>query len=176
MRPALIAVLALLAGCAGGPPTRYYTLSSETPAGGETPAGRPGATAVTLATLRLPAVTDREQMVVRTGPQTVDIRDTDRWAAPLDEMVPRILARDLALRGAAAPGTAATRVSVAIDEFMADTSGVCRLTGRWWLANDESGSGPGGHGFALTRPLAGTGGPAVAAAMSALLADLAGEL
>ncbi|HEV2678081.1 MAG TPA: ABC-type transport auxiliary lipoprotein family protein [Aliidongia sp.] len=75
-----------------------FTLSVEPPLTTVSPGPR-AAEGLSVASVRLPAIADRQQIVVRTGPQTVDVREFDRWAEPLDLMTQRTLSADLALRG-----------------------------------------------------------------------------
>lgn len=166
----------LLAGCAGSPPNRYYTLSVESPC----PAISPPAYMDSLepATIRLPGVLDRPQLVVRTAPQTVDIREFDRWAEPLDQMATRVLAEDIApCQSTSGPEKPKYLLSVSIDEFMADTSGQARLTGHWWtLQKGEEKPVQPGHSFSLSERVDKAGSAESVAAMSALLGRLAGEI
>ena len=67
--------------------------------------------------VRLPGVTDRPQMVEGTSANTVFIREDERWAEPIDQMVPRVLRQDLAR---VSNGRITNdRVAVGIDQFMA---------------------------------------------------------
>jgi uncharacterized lipoprotein YmbA len=169
-------MLVLLAGCAGSPPNRYYTLSVESPC----PSVSPPAPKSSLdsATIRFPGVLDRPQLVVRTGPQTVDIREFDRWAEPLDQMAGRVLADDIAAcQGTPEPEKPTYSLSVSLDEFMTDTSGQARLAGRWWTLRKvgEKSVQP-GHSFSLSERVDQVGGAEGVAAMSTLLSRLAGEI
>jgi uncharacterized lipoprotein YmbA len=171
---AIAVAFTLLAGCTSSPPNTYYTLSVESPC----PAISPPAHRDSLdtASIRLPGVLDRPQLVVRTGPQTVDIREFDRWAEPLDQMATRVLAEDIAPCQSIL-GKPKYFLSVSIDEFMADTSGQAHLTGRWWaLQKGEEKSVQPGHSFSLSGRVDGPGGAERVAAMSALVGRLAGEI
>src|SRR5882724_8273228 len=139
----------LLAGCAGSPPNRYYTLSVQSAC----PSISPPVHGLNLATIRLPGVLDPPQLVDRTGPQTVDIREFDRWAEPLDQMATRVLAEDMApCQSTSSPEKPKYFLSVSVDEFMADTSGRARLTGRWWtLQKGEEISAQPSHSFSLSE-------------------------
>jgi len=177
MRYSAIALaFTLLAGCASSPPNTYYTLSVKSPCPAISPPAHMGN--LDTATIRLPGVLDRPQLVVRTGPQTVDIREFDRWAEPLDQMATRVLAEDIA--SCQSPlGSEKPKyfLSVSIDEFMTDTSGQAHLTGRWWTRpkGEEKPAQP-GHSFSLSERVKGPGSAESAAAMSALLGRLAGEI
>jgi uncharacterized lipoprotein YmbA len=130
------------------------------------------------ATIRLPGVLDRPQLVVRTGPQTVDIREFDRWAEPLDQMATRVLAEDIAsCQSPLGAERAKYLLSVSVDEFIADTSGQAHLNGRWWtLQKGEEKSVQPGHSFSLSERVDKARDAESVAAMSALLGRLAGEI
>ncbi len=139
--------LVLLAGCAVSPPNGYYTLSVKSPCPAILQPAHMGS--LDTATIRLPGVLDRPQLVVRTGPQTVEIREFDRWAEPLDQMATRVLAEDIApCQSTPSSEKPKYLLSVSVDEFMTDTSGRARLTGRWWtLQKGEERSDQSGHSF-----------------------------
>ncbi len=166
------ATLLMLAGCSSTPDNHYYTLSVE-PGASHVPAST-----LTVATVHLPGVADRPQLVTRTGPQTVDIKEFDRWAEPLDQMVPRILSQDLTARLGLPDATKPTRrLFVSIDEFMGGADGAAHLTGRWWtLAPGEDSSQKHELPFALSQAIAGDQPQAVVASMSTLLANLADQI
>ena len=168
------AALVLLGGCGGSPENRYYVLSPVPPV----QLASPVRASFGIASVHLPGLLDRTQLVLRTGTGTVDIREFDRWAEPLDQMVPRILAQDLELRqGAPAPTEPHRRVFVAIDEFMADTGGKARLAGRWWvLADDQDPATKRERPFAFVSTSTNTNGAEIATALSALLGMLADDI
>jgi uncharacterized lipoprotein YmbA len=84
----LVMALALV-GCASAPPERLYRLSSGAVAG----AGSSARSLVVTATL--PDEIDRPQLVVRTGANRVALLEQQRWAEPLREGIPRVVAEDL---------------------------------------------------------------------------------
>lgn len=169
MKIRLILTFLLLGGCASSPEIHYYTLSVRAPA------ARSGHTSFTLAAVRLPAITDRLKILLRTGPQTVDLLDNDRWAEPLDQAVPRILAQDLALRQQ--DGGNGQPLYLVIDNFIADRAGEVQLSGHWWcIAKGMDRASAERHPFELAAPMNGTGAAQIAAAMSEALAGLADHL
>jgi uncharacterized lipoprotein YmbA len=169
-------MLGLLAGCAGTAANRYYILSVEPPPPSFNVRAR--VSNLTLAAVHLPGITDRPQLVVRTGAHTVDIKEFDRWAEPLDEMVMHVLEQDLVLRrGPPALERPELRVYVTIDEFMANTAGEARLTGQWWTRTPGDDLSMGHkQPFLLTQSVGGDRGVPDAAAMSILLGRLADEI
>lgn len=90
----VLAATALLAGCAGSPSSRFYTL---TPLGA--PQAPPGAAASHLAVniepVDIPDYLDRPQIVTREGNNEVKVAEFDRWAGSLGENISDVLAEDL---------------------------------------------------------------------------------
>jgi uncharacterized lipoprotein YmbA len=80
------------AGCASTPPSRFYTLSA---AGG--PAATSSNLSVVVGPVSVPAVVDRPQIVVSAGPNQVRLEEFDRWAAPLQNSIARVVADNLVL-------------------------------------------------------------------------------
>jgi uncharacterized lipoprotein YmbA len=96
MRPlravAVSAVLAILgAGCSSTPPARFYTLSSTS-----TPAAASSELSVAVGPVAVPAAVDRPQIVVSLGPNRVWLDEFNRWAAPLQDDIARVVAENLA--------------------------------------------------------------------------------
>ena len=123
-------------------------------------------------------------MVRMTGPNSVQISETDRWSAPLDEMLGNVLAEDLVARlpegevlfprSPAPSGARALVVTVA--EFGPGPNGNVRLTGSWSLLASGS-RAP----IVREKSFAIDGGPAAtaaetAAAMSRALGELADRI
>ncbi len=174
MKKTGVALLCLmLAACSGGSPdSHYYTLSAVGPA----TAPAPGKPQFRLAGVHLPSIYDRPQMVVRTGPQSVEINEFDRWAEPLERMTARTLAQDIALRRPQHPGPISAeqqKLQVSVDEFAADRSGMARLSGSWKITGIDNQVSAGE--FAYSKPVEAGHPENVAAAMSALLGQLADE-
>jgi len=168
--PILAAVL-LVTACAGSPDNHYFTLSAVAPS--QAPARN--LPPIHLTAVRLPELYDRPQMVTRTGPQSVDIAEYDRWAEPLERMATRVLAQDVTARrpGGGTPTSVPLAATILIDEFGADRSGTARLSGTWKIIDSE-GTARGGA-FSFTEPSGGDPA-AAAAAMSALLGKLADDI
>ena len=76
--------LLLLAACAAPAPQNFYTL---VPEAGSAPAAT-ATTSVFVGPVTIPEDVDRLPMVVRTGPNQVEIRDADRWSEPLKSAIP----------------------------------------------------------------------------------------
>ncbi|MGH7012466.1 MAG: PqiC family protein, partial [Caulobacteraceae bacterium] len=94
-RIAVIAGLLALCACSHSPPTRFFTLSPVGPEGGaaSAPSGP-----IQLDSVHIPAELDRPQMVRQASPNRLEIKEQDRWGAPLGAMMRRTLAQDLLAR------------------------------------------------------------------------------
>ncbi len=135
----------VLAACATdpAPDTRWYELRSEPP--GPRPAPRPGEGAVweMSGAVEMPGSFDRDTLMVASGSAGLQPLTGHRWAEPLRDSIPRVLASDLALlRGeglvwrAPAPAgvTVGRRLRVEVVTLMADAAQrSLRVQARWWL-------------------------------------------
>ena len=86
---AFVAVVA--AGCASAP-SRFYTLNSTAKGNGTSAANY----AVAVGPVTVPAEVDRPQFTVQLAPNRVAVDEFNRWAAPLNENIARVVAGDLA--------------------------------------------------------------------------------
>ena len=86
---AFVAVIA--AGCASAP-ARFYTLNSTAKGDGTSTVNF----AVAVGPVTLPAEVDRPQFTVQVTPNRVAVDEFNRWAAPLNENIARVVAGDLA--------------------------------------------------------------------------------
>ena len=85
------ALAAALSGCAS-PPSQFYILAATArPEAGASPA----AYAVAVDSIGLPATVDRPQFVVQKGPNRVAFDEFNRWAAPLQNSIGRVIAENL---------------------------------------------------------------------------------
>jgi uncharacterized protein len=119
----------LLVGCASGPPTNFYTLSDT---GTEVPAPA-GVGRVIIAGVTIPGEIDRPEMVRRVGPNQLSVAESDRWAAPLEDTIRRVLTDDVGRRMPAAAAEPQRRVTVDIHEFYGDASCNVTLRAVWTL-------------------------------------------
>jgi uncharacterized protein len=87
---ALCIFAGLAAGCASSPVTRFYTLSAA-----NAPAATSSNLSVVVGHVSVPAVVDRPQIVVTTGPNQVRPEEFNRWAAPLQNSIGRVIAENL---------------------------------------------------------------------------------
>ena len=177
--PAVAVVGALLVACASSPPMHYYTLT-EIPAPSRL-AVPENTVPVRLDRVTIPTELDRSQMVRRVGPTQLQIIENDRWAAPLDETIRRVLSNDLAAR--LPPGTVANpnepfigekRQSLAVDisEFYGDSSCTVTLRAAWTLKQADSQTLHGDEEAKASAPGGCNGSGTIPTAMSEALGRL----
>lgn len=181
MRRALgffVVALALAAAGCNSPLPAFYTLA---PIPG-TPIERP-LPPVALRDVVVAKYLDRPQIVSHRSEYQLALDDRERWAEPLDEMVPRVLVEDLAQR------LPATRIALAssgmvpeaqrtlivdIDRFDADPGGTVVLEARWSV---RAGDTPATLQTArITAPAGSAHAADLVAAMSGALGQLADQL
>ena len=140
---------------------------------------------ISVGPVNLPDYLDRRQIVTRDNVFAVRLAGNDYWAAPLQEMIPRVLVADLAMRLPAdriesfpqiSDSAGDYRIAVDVSRFDVDASGVATLVARWriygrsppqpLLVADET----------LQRQADTSGYEAGAAALSGTLGDLADRL
>lgn len=93
----ILAAVLLMSGCARTAPVSYYQLTAVGGALEETGSSVAGETVIGIGPVRLPEYLDRPQMVVRTGPNRVQLAERHRWVEPLGENIVRVLREDLAM-------------------------------------------------------------------------------
>lgn len=144
-RALLLATLAALAGCAthDTPPRRLYALTGTPPLPADARPGQDGRAWVLGTQLGLPTLLDREEIVVAEGRAGLRPWPEARWAEPLRDALPRVLAEDLwrlrqpypvSLGRAREAGGESLRLVVQVDEWLArpDDAGLqLHLRARW---------------------------------------------
>jgi uncharacterized lipoprotein YmbA len=83
-------LVSLAAGCGSAPSSRFYTLSAA-----PTAPATPSSLSVAVGPVSIPAVVDRPQIVVSTGPNQVRLEEFNRWASPLQNGIARVVAENL---------------------------------------------------------------------------------
>ncbi|MBK4738465.1 PqiC family protein [Noviherbaspirillum pedocola] len=89
-----VALSVALSGCGSSPPQRFYTFDAPNPA--EPAATAHAAYSVSIGPVMVPALVDRPQLVLSTWPNRVQLAEQSRWAEPLKDGIPRVIAADLA--------------------------------------------------------------------------------
>ena len=177
-------VLAALAGCAVGQPTRYYTLSTVVePA--ESPASDQRLV-IGLGPLTLPQYLDRPDIVTRIGTNQMKLGDFSQWAESLEPMLTRVMAEDLyALTGAndviPIPQRGALPyhrvVQVDFTRFDASEAGEVKLDARWRIyQGDEETLITSGRSIVAEQGAAVPDYDAIVAAMSRAVGQLSAEI
>jgi uncharacterized lipoprotein YmbA len=180
----VIAVIAAgaLAGCGHSPPTRYVTLNA-------TPADAPFVTAqippVQLTAVHIPAELDRPEVVTQQSPNRISVAESERWGAPLAQMMRRTLAQDLVTRlpagsfvlpDAPAPPDTRTLVVTVLDAE-ADANGTLTLQAAWTLLSGRPARATFSRQTTLKSEIENRGDAAAqAAAMSRALGQLADQI
>lgn len=112
----------VVAGCAGSPASRFYTIAAPVP---PEPAPARGL-AVTVGPVAIPAVVDRPEIVITVGPNEVWPDEYNRWAGPLADAVGLALVGHLTvllpspqvtLLAQSAGGPSDLRVAVEVQRF-----------------------------------------------------------
>ena len=132
-----------MAGCASTPAARFYTLSAAT-----TPAATSSDLAVVVGPVSVPAVVDRPQIVVTTGPNQIRVEEFSRWASPLQDNISRVVAQNLvALLGTPhvtlSPQTlsadAGYRVAIEVQSFESTPGNSAMLDAAWTVRRMSNG-------------------------------------
>ena len=142
-----IVVLVGAAGCSISATPKFYSLSATS-----TPDGSSSANvAVLVGPISIPAGVDRPQFVVQNGANQVDVEEFNRWSAPLNDSIAKVVAGDLSvLLGtpdvATAPlanFVAAYRVTIDVQRFDSIRSQGAVLDAVWVVkkANGDARSG-----------------------------------
>lgn len=174
MRRALVFVV-LLAGCGlmKRTPNTFYTLDTIPGTARATIAGTP----IGIDGIELPPGLDRREVTARAADNKLDVRGHHQWASPLEEMVTHTLSFDLASRlpegmivlpGQAKPA-AMRSLYVTFEDLAPGPDNVFVLDARWTMGEMV-------RHERITVPLTSAESPAVVAAMSQALGQLADRI
>ena len=139
-----IGVLWVLAGLLGGcatPASRFYTLNGTATAA----PSAPSPVSVAVGPVSIPATVDRPQIVVNTSANQVEVDEFNRWAAPLQNNISRVVAENLgALLGA--PRVTQTlgvesdfRVAIEVQRFESTPGDSAVLDAAWVVRRAKDG-------------------------------------
>jgi uncharacterized protein len=178
LRIAAAGMTIMLAGCSATPKESFYTLASAPPVESTAAAKM----TVHVGPIAIPDTVDRTPMVIRKGPNEVDIEDFHRWAEPLKTGIPRALAANLAreLGGARVSsgrlGNSAADYQVTLDvaRFESSFAEGATLEAAWTVTR-KTGAPISGRTLARV-PAASADHAGVAAAHSRALEQLAREI
>ncbi len=170
-------------GCASSPPIHYYILSESAADARLTTA--PGVVPVRLERVTVPNELDRSELVRRIDATRVQIVEGSRWAAPLDDMIRRVLSGDLAARlppgevadpNEPALGEPRQSLSVDVQEFYGDATCAVTLRAAWVLRQPDSQSVRAREEVRIASGSACSGNDSLPAAMSQALGQLSDRI
>jgi hypothetical protein len=177
----LLALVLLLAGCGSSPPSKFYVLTADAV---PPRAGAAAANTVALGRVTLPGALDRPQIARRRGANEIVFSEEERWAGPLDDMLRRVLADDLAARlpagvmlveSSAKPPPGAT-IALDVSRFDADETGAVTLAARWEAIGRNGAPLGAPRESTIVEPGSGKDAAAVVATMSRAVAALAARI
>jgi uncharacterized protein len=175
-----------LGGCVGSSaPARLYVLTPGPEATVDPPGIQgPCGLALGVGPVQLPDLLDQAQIVTRRHADEINRAEFDRWAEPLTDSVPRVLAEDLAAllkteRIAIFPWdpeqTVRYQIVVDVQRFDGTLGGEVVLDARWRILAAD-GTERAVRRSVLTQPTGGPGYETVVAAMSRALMGLSREI
>jgi uncharacterized lipoprotein YmbA len=169
----------LVAGCAATPQSHFYTLSAAT-----TPATTSSTLSVVVGPVSVPATVDRPQIVVTTDPNQVRLEEFNRWAAPLQNTITRVVAENLvALLGTPHvtlfPQTLSVdadyRVAIEVQRFDSAPGAAATVDAVWTVRRTKDGRTQTGR-TTVQEAVQGQSYEALAAAHSRALAKVSGDI
>jgi uncharacterized protein len=176
-----LAAACMLAACQSSPPTHYFAMTEIGPTAPR--ASGPVQIPIRIERVTIPGELDRLEFVRRSTSNRLQIATFDLWAAPLEGMIRRVIAGDLAARLAAGamasenePATGEPRRHLYIDvqEFTGDEHSAVTLHAAWLLQTPNAPSERGSEEIKVEA--SGATADALAAAMSRALADFADRI
>ena len=172
-------LVALAAGCASTPASRFYTLRAAS--GPTAPSSN---LSIAVGPVSVPAVVDRPQIVVNMGPNQVRLEEFNRWAAPLQNNIARVVADNLVLMLGTArvtlaaqtlSGDADYRAAIEVQSFESTPGEAAMLDAVWTVRRTKDGKA--GTGRTTVRETAQEKGyDALAAAHSRAVARLSEDI
>lgn len=178
-------VICTLLLCACSTPTdHYYTLLGTPTVPPIHDAAANWNQSITIASVTLPESVDRNELVVRSGANSVAVMETQRWAESLKNAIPRAIADDLSqlfdgatvsVRGDNASADAKYLVYVDITRFDSVLNEAASIDAIWSVRPAAGGQSKSGKST-LRVPVRGNGFGELVAAHAQALADLSGEI
>jgi len=178
----MAAAAALAAGCGSSPPSRFYLLNATA-----TAAGTAAQYAVVVGPVSIPAAVDQPELALQTAPNQVTRDEFNRWAAPLQDQIGRIVAADLATllgtpRVTSVPLAhfdAAYRVAINVQRFESVPGQSATIEAVWVVYSSAGGAARSGHTLAHETVADGSFDALVAAhsrALATVSADIAAAI
>ncbi len=174
----IAAIAVIAAGCASAP-SRFYTLNSTAKSDATSEAHY----SVVVGPVTIPAEVDRPQFTVQVAPNRVVVDEFNRWAAPLNENIARVVAGDLSvLLGTGQVSTASLanfapdyRVSIEIQRFES-VPGKSALVDAVWVVRKSADKISQSGRTTASEPTQGNDFDALAAAHSRALEKISSDI
>lgn len=168
----------VVVGCASAP-SRFYTLNS-TATGDGVPEAHYG---VVVGPVSVPEEVDRPQFTVQVAPNRVAVDEFNRWAAPLNDNIARVIAGNLSVLLGTAQVSAVPlanfdadyRVTISIQRFESVPGKSALIEAVWVVHKSAGGTSQSGRTMA-SEPTQGEGFDALAAAHSRALAKVSTDI
>ena len=172
---AALTLTAFVAGCAATPASRFYTLSA---ASG--PAAPSSNLSIAVGPVTVPAVVDRPQIVVNVGANQVRLEEFNRWAAPLQNNIARVVADNLVAmlgtpRVTLLSADADYRAAIEVQSFESSPGESAILDAVWTVRRTKDGKAETGR-TTVRETVQEKGYDALAAAHSRALARLSRDI
>jgi uncharacterized protein len=174
-----IAFVAVFAASCASAPSKFYTLNSTAKSDGASVASY----SVVVGPVSVPAEVDRPQFTVQVAPNQVAVDEFNRWAAPLNDNIARVVAGNLAvLLGTPRVSTLPLanfspdfRVSIEIQRFESVPGKSALVEAVWVVRKSSDKISLSGHTLA-TEPVSEEDFGALAAAHSRALAKVSTDI
>jgi len=177
-------VAALCAACGSPPKERFYTLAPAPDTVTTAVASAQPRTSVAIGPVRVPDALDRPQMVVREGPNRVEILEQQRWAGSLRSEIGRALVDGVGARlpdaqvsaaDSQAARSAAYRVAIDVERFDATLNDSVSIQALWTIRQDDGAQLASGR-YSASEPTGPGAYDAIAAAYGRTLAGMSGVI
>jgi uncharacterized lipoprotein YmbA len=174
-----VVTLMLASGCSSTPTSHFYTLSAAT-----VPAAPASKISVAVGPVSVPAEVDQPQIVVSTGPNQVQFDEFNRWAAPLQNAITRVVAENLVamlgtphvtLFSQVLSADTEYRVAIEVQGFVSAPGESAALDAVWTVRRMQDGSAETGR-TTVREPVKEKGYDALAAAHSRAIAQMSQDI
>jgi uncharacterized lipoprotein YmbA len=184
-RNSLAVMVAILCAACGSPPReRFYTLAPAPGAPAAAVAIAQPRTSIAIGPVRVPDAVDRPQMVVREGPNRVEILEQQRWAGSLRSEIGRALVAGVGDRLPDAQVSAADsqaargaiyRVAIDVERFDAALNDSVSIQALWTIRQADGAQLASGR-YSASEPTGPGAYDAIAAAYGRTLAGMSGVI
>jgi len=138
----IVSFIILLSACGSSPKTHFYMLNTHSPA--EKVINNDGNLRIGLWKIKLPELLDRQEIITRTGPYTIELADFHQWAGGLGNNITQLIADELSQnlktdRVVISPWSSYRKnqyqIKIHISRFDGVLGGESILSGSWSLLN-----------------------------------------